>query len=141
MFSLSISLKNISVYFSVKDIQGYKLNQSTVDKMIEMGFSSANILLEHSYHNFIGIYNNGSVVYQYIGGDEKSNYAGTINNHVVSIESSTLHYGNSSNIIIDGIDYAVKYRGINIVVVDNLTGKIIDSVAFDTHLKEIPCIR
>ena len=32
-------------------------------------------------------------------------------------------------------------RGFNIVVVDNTTGKVIDSVAFDTHVPEFTCTR
>lgn len=41
--------------------------------------------------------------------------------------------------MIDGVDYAVNRRGLNIVVFDTQNFKVIDSVVFDTHATGIPC--
>lgn len=49
------------------------------------------------------------------------------------IESGGYVYGDISTIQIDDIDYAVNKRGLNIVVLDSDTGKVISSVSIDTH--------
>ncbi|NBJ92677.1 RICIN domain-containing protein [Parablautia muri] len=49
------------------------------------------------------------------------------------IESGGYVYGDISTIQIDDINYAVNKRGLNIVVLDSDTGKVISSVSIDTH--------
>lgn len=41
-------------------------------------------------------------------------------------------WGNTCSIMIDGTEYALKQRGLNIVVYDNVAKKVIDQVCFDT---------
>lgn len=49
-----------------------------------------------------------------------------------TVVSSGYFSGNESSIIIDGQEYGMKQRGINIVVYDNRLMKVVDAVAFDT---------
>lgn len=57
------------------------------------------------------------------------------------MESATLETGNMSVINIGFGHYCVYDRGLNIVVYDNKAERVIDSVAFDTHVAEMPCSR
>ncbi len=50
-----------------------------------------------------------------------------------SVYSAGDKCGNLSSIEINGVDYSVNERGLNIVVYDTDSRKIIDSVAFDTY--------
>lgn len=134
-------LNNATIFFTVKDIQGYSLTQTMVDGLKKLGFENTDILLEHKYHSFIGIVSDGKVVYQNIGGDEAIGYIGNIDNHAVVVKSEMLQKGNKGIIYLDEVGYANDMRGINIVVLDNVTDSIIDSITFDTHDENIPAYR
>ncbi len=57
------------------------------------------------------------------------------------LQSAGWNAGNYASMIVNGIEYAVNARGINIVVYDNLTKEVIDSVAFDTCVPELTAVR
>ena len=59
----------------------------------------------------------------------------------IKVVSKPLHIGNKAEIWFNGFDYCVNSRGINIVVYDVDTCQVIDSVAFDCHVKELTCVR
>ena len=59
----------------------------------------------------------------------------------LNIFSGPLYAGNRANICINGIDYSQNRRGLNFVVFELAKGYVTDSVGFDTHLANIPCIR
>ena len=134
--------KNCTIYIAVQDIQGFYMGQETANRLKQLGFSDEiDLLLDNEYHSFIGILNNGYVVTQQIGGDEHISYSDKFDGYPVAIESATLNTGNFSVINIKGRDYSVKGRGLNIVVRDNQTDCVIDSVAFDTHIDSKTCTR
>lgn len=133
--------KDCTVLFAVKDIQGYKLDENTTARLKKMGFDKVNVLLEHKYHTFIGVLSNGVVKYQHIGGAGADKYNSKLRDHSLHIESKTWNKGNKASICIDGKEWAVNKRGINIVVFSNTKDEVIDSVAFDTHNPEQRCFR
>lgn len=134
-----------SIYVSVRDIQGYSLNEEITNKMIALGFDKANILLDRDYRMYIGVINNGETLYQNIGyGDSYDSalyYNAKINHRTITIESKSWHGGNLSSIKIGNTEYSKNGRGLNFVVVNNDTGDVIDSVSFDTHVDEYTCTR
>ena len=132
---------DVTTVFTVRDIQGFSLTEKEIELLKQLGLDQADLLLEQAYHNLIGIVQNGKTIYQYIGGDELSEYGTTIGKHAVKAVSATLNAGNKTEIVIDGKDYAVNGRGINIVVVETNSGRVLDSVVFDTHVNEMPCTR
>lgn len=133
---------SLDILISVKDIQGYALNQNIIDEIERLGISNADVLLEHQYHSFLALIHQGNVCVDKMGGDERivSKY-NLENDRELKLESATLNAGNSSEIVIDGIDYAIKGRGFNFVITDCNTGAIMDCVTFDTHVNDIPCMR
>lgn len=133
--------KSYSIFFAVKDIQGYCLTEENISNMQNLGFEQMDLLLEHDYHNFVGVLYNGNLIHQYIGGDEQYEYTNTLENNYIMLKSGTLNFGNIASININGKEYAINSRGINIVVMNNKSQKIVDSVVFDTHSIGIPCIR
>ncbi len=125
----------------VKDIQGYCLSSKMTNGLKNLGFTQADALLEHEYHSFIGVYSGGEVIYQHIGGDELIAYNDWVNNMYIVAKSGTWTHGNTGKVYIDGVNYSVNVRGINIIVIDNKNKSIIDSVGFDTHDERIPLYR
>lgn len=140
--------KDCTVFIAVRDIQGYCLEQDTVDKMKTLGFSdSLDVLLQHEYHSFIGIVRNNNIIAEQISGDE---YISThyfegqeplLDGENVWMESGTLAHGNFAVINIGDGYYSTNGRGLNVVVKDNVANRVIDSVAFDTHVEEMTCTR
>ena len=133
--------KNYSIFFAVKDIQGYCLTAKNILNMQNLGFEHMNLLLEHDYHTFVGVLYNGKVIHQYIGENEQYRYTDVLEDNHIILESGTLDFGDIASININGREYAINSRGLNIVVMNNKLQRVIDSVAFDTHSVDIPCIR
>lgn len=129
------NMEDITVAVAVRDIQGYCLRPDEVDMLEQLGFVNLDVLLDHTYHSFLGVSALGSDTYQKIGNDEIIQQSVTINNHSFQLTSATWQTGDVAQIAIDGVEWAVNKRGINFVVLDNSTGTIIDTVAFDTHVE------
>jgi len=141
-FDAICDLTDCTVYISIKDIQGYSLTEEIAEKMKKAGLDSADILLEKSYHSYIACLSNGETILEKIGnGEEPSHFEGVLNNKTVILESRTLKGGNLSSIQINGVEYSKNKRGFNIVVIDQETNQVIDSINFDTHVPEIPSYR
>ncbi len=136
--------KDCTVFIVVRDIQGYCLMPETVERMRQLGFDDhIDVLLQHEYHSFIGIVDNGRADVEQIGGDEYITYfgEGKIDGGDVWMESGTLNHGNRAVINIKNGYYSVNGRGFNIVVWDNAAERVIDSVCFDTHVAAMTCTR
>lgn len=131
-------LDNCTMIIAVKDVQGYYTNQDMVDELISLGFDKSGILLENTHHSFIGIWSNGEVVYQDIGGDEAITFGRLVGKQYIYVKSATWSAGNIAEIYIDDVSYAVNSRGFNIVTFDNAKKELIDSVAYDVYVEEIP---
>lgn len=134
-------IQNATTVIVVKDIQGYCLTEKIVEELENMGFNQSDTLLEKTYHSFIGILNNGEVVYQQIGGDEMIAFGGFIGNHYVYAISATYTKGNNGEVYVDDMPYAVNSRGFNIVTFNNEDRILYDSVAYDTHAENVPAYR
>lgn len=140
--SLLAQTDGCTILFAVKDTQGYELNETLVGGLERLGFTGLNELLEKEYHTFAGMIQNGQAVYQEIGSqDEAIRYNGNLDGCALRLDSKCFQYGNQASIQIDGVEYAVNKRGINIVVYSNKTHEVIDAVAFDTHSANYPCYR
>ncbi len=76
-------------------------------------------------------------------GYEKLNMNGTISDldYRYSMTSGGYEHGNTSSIMIDGIEYSKNHRGLNFVVFDENRMKVIDQVSFDTNIEENTAFR
>ena len=85
------------------------------------------------WQSYIAIMNGKNVIHE-----EKSNdllkYQCTIEDLSINIESANANAGNYSSCMIDGTEYSVNQRGLNIVVYDKRLKCVVDSVCFDTWL-------
>lgn len=134
-------LDNFMMIIVVKDIQGFYTTQEMIDELKSLGFDQADILMEQSYHSFIGVYSNGDVVCQKVGGDENITFGQYVNDHYIYARSATWSLGNVGDIYIDDVKYSVNNRGFNIVTIDNINDELIDSVAYDVYVEDIPLYR
>ncbi|WP_155951045.1 hypothetical protein [Pseudobutyrivibrio sp. MD2005] len=126
---------------AVKDIAAPYVDEQDLEAFRALGFDGMEFSTETNYNSFIGIYSRGEVEYQEIGGDNAISYETQINNHDVNVKSATYNTGNTVDIIIDGEQYAVKWRGFNIVLVDNQNDELIDSITYDVFAPDVPIYR
>lgn len=133
-------LRSCMIIFSLKDTAGEYLDSAIQEKLYNLGMSE-NLVKQYCV-GYAGIICECMPVFE-----KKSEKDGYIDEvlHIgfqdINIISRSFRNGNCSKIIINGVDYSVNRRGLNIVVYDFGTRKVVDSVSFDTHSPDCPCSR
>lgn len=134
------SLRNCVIIISVKDTAGGALNYEIQSRLYDLGLSEN--LIKKYMVGYIAVSRNKMPVFEKI-----TDQNGSLN-EVIQVDYLNLNIiskpylsGNRAEICINGVDYAVNKRGLNIVVYDYAAGKVVDSVAFDTHAAGCPCTR
>lgn len=126
--------KRYSVFISAKDECSSCLKPSTIEKLRGLGLQAA---LQGEYRcSYLAVVSDGEVV-ERIGYDILE-AEGTVRDGLVmySIASAGYERGNVSSIVIGKAESSKNGRGLNIVVYNNDTKKIVDSVCFDTFAEE-----
>lgn len=119
-----------TMFISVKDDASNALTEEIVSAMCKLGL---NMDLTGKFRSsYYAVISNGRVIEDM--GAVKLEASGIIDNNglTYSIVSAGYDCGNVSSIIINGKEYSRNSRGLNIVVYNNETSQIIDSVCFDT---------
>lgn len=131
---LKIVSSEYLVVFSVKDTPGSKMPSSVVQKIHELGLSKFDTKLWLMY---AGILYKSAVLLDRSGEKpEKSvSYECSVNGCQISVSSESYKGGNRASLLINGTDYALNNRGVNIAVYDTENHVLIDSVSFDNHEK------
>lgn len=137
---LDLDGRNYTVIFSVKDDCQRGLDDDLKSRLRELGFVSDKVLDEPG-HSFIGIWQNGKVIYEDRSDgieDVKKDaleYRGVLSDGMkYYVKSAGYRCGNVSSIVIDGAEYSKNSRGFNIVVYDNINSWVVDSIVFDTNV-------
>lgn len=128
------------VLVAVKDTPGLALNDDAAQSLARLGLKTE--LRNRHWRAFAAVIENGASVFERISPDESPvYYEGVVAGVRLSLESRTFREGNLAKIIINGTDYAVNKRGINIVIWDKKDARVADSVCFDTHTKGFAAYR
>ena len=134
-------LNDCTVLLAVKDTSE-GISEEALKQMKNMGLEQPDKFVNDGKRSFIGIIQNGKFIYQKIGNeDQVLYYEYSMQNSMVHMESKTLLYGNQASIKINDVEYAVNSRGWNMVVYNNKTHELIDSVVFDTYDEQCRCYR
>lgn len=127
-------LENITVLIGVKDEASTGLDLETAQAFGRIGIDCS--LFGKTGSSYIAVSGNGTHVDSVA--NHELNYSGKLKDgRKYEIISEALKYGNTCSIVIDGVEYAQNKRGFNFVVVDDLSGKIIDSRVFDVYMNVI----
>lgn len=136
---LSVS-KNAVVFFAVKDNAGKAYTYQALKYIEQLGLKTAWNNL--GWNSYLAIFDGEKVLLEKRGTAGKpSEYFGRIEDIQVEMHSKTYEQGNAAQIILNGIDYALNRRGINIVVYDRSLKRVVDSVCFDTFKETCDCSR
>jgi hypothetical protein len=122
---------NSIVLISVRSEASHDLDASILEKLSALGITHN--LQENDAYSYAAIIDGRTVIYEMLSIDMIL-HALVIDRWLIELQSGGRLSDNPiSQIIIDGVDHSINHRGINIVVLNKLTGLIEDSVAFDTH--------
>lgn len=128
------------IIMSAKDTLGYRLSEQIDACLKKIGFTNG--FVKKHWRGFAGIIANRTVIYEKIAEWNQSVlYEGKYQGLQIRVLSRPYNDGNRSEIEIDGINYSVNKRGINIVVYDCENGAVIDAVCFDTHSEDLRMTR
>ena len=138
--ALRDNTKGNVVVISVKDTPGLALNSFVVAGMNSLGLKT-NLEGQHG-HSYVAVINGGKVIFEKLGQNEEPTiYDTNIGQNTVHITSRVYRNGNEAVIEINGKNYSVNSRGLNIVVYNKASKTVIDSVCFDTHVSDFTCTR
>lgn len=118
------------VIFSVKDESSCAVTDEIVAGLSELGLKE-NLKEAGVRNSYIAVLNGLDLVYEAIGKDILS-YDHDFNGLLLHVESANFDAGSFSVIQLQGTEYSVNERGLNIVVYSKSKGMVIDCVSFDT---------
>lgn len=123
-----------SIFISVNEECTQNLRDHTIQQLRKLGLQAS---LQQEYGcSYCAVISDGTIIEQ--KGYNSLNYGGAIRDNLVTydIKSAGNQSRSLSSILIEGTEYSKNERGMNIVVYNNDTRKVIDSVCFDTHERE-----
>lgn len=138
-YTAAVRDNRYSIFISAKDECTANLKGSVIENLKSIGLQAT---LQGEYRcSYLAVVSGGKVV-------EQISYSaleteGTVRDGRVTYQllSAGNGCGNTSSIKIDGKEYSKNSRGLNIVVYNNDTKKIVDSVCFDTYEENCAAIR
>ena len=129
------------IVVSVKDTPGLNLDNFIAHELMDTLGIETDLQKKHS-RSYIAVIDDGRVVYENLGDDlAPSVFRDKLGDYELYVTSRVYRNGNESVIQINDTDYSVNKRGLNIVVFSKKDNSLVDSVCFDTHLKNSPFSR
>lgn len=125
-----IKSQDYLIVIAAKDEASKGITNELTEKLKNLGLNKG--LQGKLRASYIGIIDGDEVVFEELS-DSQINANMSIDDINVNVISAGFEVGNKASIMIGDKEYAINRRGINIVIYDKKDGKIIDSVAFDTH--------
>lgn len=127
-------LDGITILIGVKDEGANGLDLKTSKAFEKIGLDCT--LFGKNGSSYIAV--TGSVSRIESAAMHELNHKGTLKDGTeYEIISGALRYGNVCSIVVGGEEYAANKRGFNIVVYDDLAGKVIDTRVFDVYRSTI----
>lgn len=93
-----------------------------------------------AFSSYMAVIDRGSLLYEAVS-DRRIDHTMDVNGRTVSLSSSNWYTFPYVSVEIDGREYVQGNIGLNIVVLDNESGLVIDSVGFETSLPGKPAYR
>ena len=121
-----------TIIVSVKDTPGIELSTEYGEKIRASIGANINLAKNHQ-RSYIYISHNGRILFESLEDTVIRKRVG-IEGFDINVVSASLKCGNIADIFVNGKNYSTSSRGLNIVVIDNLSLTISDSVCLDTHL-------
>lgn len=124
--------KDLTIFISGKGDVTAGLNSKDLEQLQQLGCKTV-LGSEHQENSYLAVISGGKLVYENVNKDAIA-YQYTLQNGTIANLSSNGDSAEAAAAInIDNKNYAINSAGLNIVVYDNQSGCVVDSVAFNTH--------
>ncbi len=127
---------DLAVLIAVKNTDLHKLDDSAKAKLKALGLSTVDSFADANKCGYAAVIDNGRVAFEELQNtpqDDRIETSGKLSNGVsYSIESAGLNSGNVSSICIDGTDYSLNRRGVNVVLYDLKKGMVVDTAVINS---------
>lgn len=120
------------VVLAVCDTPGNELSDEIMLMLAELGFTRFS---KELWRMYVGVSYNTLILCDRAGERQEAavEYSFASDALSVSVCSKAWRQGNRAAIVINGIDFAVNKRGINVAVYDVENRRLVDSIAYDAH--------
>lgn len=120
--------ENYIIFLSVKDEAANSLDEKARESFAALGLTELSQL--EFRDSYVGIIDGGEILVE-----KRSHEEGTLRAEYFEygVVSGGADSGDISSIMIDGIEYSLNSRGMNIVVYNKVTKLIVDTITFDTY--------
>ncbi len=125
-------VENSTVFFSAADNMAFGLSPEICRTLNEFGLQADFSSFNYS-DAYLAIVENGQIRQESCSNRSITSEGTLENGQKYSVSSSGFLAGSKSSVLIDGTEYSLNRRGLNIVVLDNVSGIVLDSVCFDMH--------
>lgn len=129
--SVKSKSKDYIILIAAADEASNGLDTPTIVAMQSLGLTFD--MKDKTGYSYIAVIDGGKVLCEK-SSDQKLEYTSEVENKKITLVSAGYNDGWEAQIIIDGNNYALDLRGLNIVVYDKKLGQVVDSVAIDTYL-------
>ena len=126
-----------SIFISSKDEYTANLSDSVIRNLKDLGLELP--LQGAAGTGYLAVVSNGNVMER--AGSVELEAEGTVRGGRVMYEMAGGVNGNASSVKVNGGEYSKNGRGLNFVVYNHVTRRIIDSVCFDTYTPGSPAVR
>lgn len=135
---LNAHKSKLIVLISVKDSCGFYSNYQRLNSIHNLGFRNYPNKLWMTY---IGIMVNGKTILDISSRitddgkvmEETLEYSTSFTDLSLNLVSSPFRVLNVSKIVVNGTNYSMNFRGLNMVVIDSDSNVVVDSISFDSH--------
>ena len=127
--------RDFCVVISVRDTPG--LNVQNEDQQALSLFGLRQDLQHGHWCGYGAVIDAGQVIFESeLQQNNTVQWRGNLFGHRIGLLSSPYPRWNISALLVDNEDYSPNKRGFNLIAIDRRTGRVIDSVAYDTHLPQ-----
>lgn len=127
------------IAIAVKDTPGIPFSDEYYKAMSLIGVKTS--LVNKHWHGYAALVNSGELIDEKCVLDQAVKICTECENLNIEISSSPLNAGNRASVIVNGSEFAVNGRGVNVVVYDKIGRYVCDSISFDTHIPNAPSSR
>ncbi|MEE0800235.1 MAG: hypothetical protein U0L91_03025 [Gemmiger sp.] len=122
---------SVTVLMAASDDMATGLQEEDIQALCSLGLESDFARMEYN-DAFLAVVEDGAVRYEELSNRRTTHRTQLPDGSEAVLTSSGYLSGSEAVLRVDGTDYAVGGRGLNLVVYDNLSGLVLDSVVFDT---------
>lgn len=137
-YLMNLDRQDKIIFIAIKDEGTKSLTDTLLENLKELGLQTE---LKGKYRCSYYAILSPDDTKEDLSADSEVAYEGEIDGITFSIDSAGYLVGNRSSILIDGIEYSKKVRGLNFVIYDLKEKLVAESVAFDTCAFEMSVTR